>query len=358
MKKFTIAAAALMATSAFAGDHSINLQGRMGWINTNRDQAKTGLPSDSRIQAEVLDLLFTGKLTSNTTYQVGLNLAASSDATVTGDDATSKYIDTIYITRTLADGLTLDIGKRNLLGGGFEVTHGTVDQYAKSNYWTTVDNTGPQFGATLSKVFGGHTVMAQLSNGNLTRTSGGTGSDNVSQSKYGYAAEWLASWSDMVKTNVGYTVVPVWKPTATPNPVTKDTTLLGAGLQLNVAKFVVEADYGIVTAKKELNSSVTDAKTTSIVGSVAWTGMENLTPFAKFMVDTKKDGDVASHYGDKSETVTSFGLGVEYKESAKDAIRYHAVYTSAKHKYESWKNSTDYTASQIFLGAKIDVNVL
>ena len=114
MKKFTfVAAAALMASTAFAADHSLNLQGRMSWINTNRDHAKTGKVSDSRIAAETADLTFNGKLSANTTYQVGLNLASlglgtsSTDANPTKNsgDNTSDFIDTIYVTRTLAEGL-------------------------------------------------------------------------------------------------------------------------------------------------------------------------------------------------------------------------------------------------------------
>ncbi len=339
MKKLTfVAAAALMATSAFAGDHSINLQGRMSFVNRDRDIKKTAKPSDSRIEAERADLTFAGKLTANTKYTVGLNLAAS-DGAATSDN-TNNYIDSIYVTRTLAEGLTLDIGKRGLLGGGFEVTHGAIDQYAKSNYWTTVDTTGNQFGLTLDKEFMGHHVMVQLSNGNKGRQ---VNSEN-SQSRMGWAAEWLGSYANgMVKSNVGYTVVP----STTSN---QSTDLLGAGLQFNVTNFVIEADYGVVTSVKAATGNK-DKKTTSIVGSVAYTGMETLTPFAKVISETKKQNTD----GSKSDEIMAFGLGVEYKEAKTDAIRYHAVYTSEGHKPVG---STKYTNSTIMLGAKIDVNVL
>lgn len=343
MKKLTfVAAAALMATSAFAGDHSINLQGRMSLINSNRDQKKTGIASDSRIQAERADLTFAGKLSANTKYSVGLNLAASNAAA--SSDAATNYIDSIYVTRTLAEGLTLDIGKRALLGGGFEVTHGAIDQYAKSNYWTTVDNAGNQFGLTLSKELMGHSLMVQLSNGNKDRKETHSGTDYYTQSRMGWAAEWMGSYANgMVKSNVGYTVIPS-------TTSQRSTDLLGAGLQFNLTNLVIEADYGVVTSVKAATGNK-DKKTTSIVGSVAYTGMETLTPFAKVMSDTKKQ----AADGSKSDEIMGFGLGVEYKEAKADAIRYHAVYVSEGHKPVG---GTKYTASQIIVGAKIDVNVL
>jgi hypothetical protein len=364
MKKMTfIAAAALMASSAFAGDHAINLQGRMSWINTNRDTTKTHLPNDSRIAAERADLTFAGKLSSNTKYTLGLNLAsmglgtsgADASPTKNSGDNTSGFIDSIYVTKTLAEGLTLDIGKRPLLGGGFEVTHLAIDEYAKSNYWTTVDSTGNQFGLTLSKEMMGHSLMLQLNNGNKDRTVPVTTGTSASQSKMGWAAEWMGDYAHgMLKTNVGYTVIP----SAT---ATQSTNLLGAGLQLNVSKFVVEADYDLITGKKALNNGGTDSKKSSIVGVVSYTGMETVTPFAKFMVDTYKDAAVAAHYGEKTSGVTSFGLGVEFKEAKADAIRYHAVYTSSKYKYETVGGTlqgTDHTDSTILIGAKMDVNIL
>lgn len=341
MKKLTFVAAALMATSAFAGDHSINLQGRMSLINTNRDQKKTGIASDTRIAAERADLTFAGKLTANTKYTVGLNLAASNAASTS--DVATNYIDSVFVTRTLAEGLTLDIGKRALLGGGFEVTHRAIDQYAKSNYWTTVYTAGNQFGLTLSKELMGHSLMVQLSNGNKDRKETHSGTDYYTQSRMGWAAEWLGNWGSMVKSNVGYTVIPS-------TTTERSTNLLGAGLQFNVTNFVIEADYGVVTSVKAATGNK-DKKTTSIVGAVAYTGMETLTPFVKVMSDTKKQ----ANDGSKSDEIMAFGLGVEYKEAKTDAIRYHAVYTSEGHKPVG---GTKYTASQIIVGAKIDVNVL
>lgn len=326
----------------------------MSWINSDRDHAKTGKVSDSRIAAETADLTFNGKLSANTTYQVGLNLASlglgtsNTDASPTQNagDNTSGFIDTIYVTRTLMEGLTLDIGKKGLLGGGFEVTHGTIDQYATSNYWTTVDNTGPQFGLTLDKELMGHHVMVQMSNGNKDRTVGG----ETAQSRMGWAAEWLGTYANgMLKSNVGYTVVP----SATSG---RSTDLLGAGLQLNVNKFVVEADYGVVTSKKAATASA-DKKTSSIVATVSYAGMETLTPFAKVMSEEYKQ----SNAGLKSDKVFGFGLGLQYKENAKDAIRYHAVYTSVGHDkpaIASEQTALKYTNSTIFVGASMDVNVL
>lgn len=163
-------------------------------------------------------------------------------------------------------------------------------------------------------------------------------------------AEWMGSYANgMVKSNVGYTVVP----SSTSN---QSTDLLGAGLQFNVTNFVIEADYGVVTSVKAATGNK-DKKTTSIVGAVAYTGMETLTPFVKVMSEEYKQ----SNAGLKSDKVFGFGLGVEYKEAKADAIRYHAVYTNVGHDKPtigSEQTASKYTDATIMLGAKIDVNVL
>jgi len=343
MKKLTfVAASALMATTAFAGDHSINATGRMSWVNLNRDVKKTSKPSDSRIKAEVADLVFAGKLTGNTTYTLGLNLAQS-NATADKDVAT-KFIDTVYVTRTLAEGLTLDVGQRPLLGGGFEVTHGTADQYVTSNYWNTVDTTGAQFGLTLTKEFMGHSLMAQVSNGNKDRVISVNSNEVESQSRYGYAFEWMGSYANgMVKSNVGYTVVPS-------TTSKQSTNLLGAGLQFNLSKMVVEADYGVVTSVKAATGNK-DKETTSMTAVLAYTGMETLTPFAKVISQEEKQ----AADGSKSDKVMTIAVGFEYKESKADNIRYHAAYASEGH---TPTGGTKYTNSTIMVGAKFDANIL
>jgi hypothetical protein len=310
----------------------------MSYKHVDNDVKNTGTPNTSLITAEWARVYFNGKADANTKYYMSWNVAGG--GWTASKDATSPFIDTVGIVRTLGEGLTLNLGKQFLLFGGTETVHENVDQYITSNFWTQADALGNQFGATLAKEFAGQTLSIQTFNGNLESKAA------EGQSRYGWAASWAGDLAKgMVKPSVGYTV----RPEAASG---KSRNLLGVGAQFNVVpSLVIEADYGLDTQKKAGTNNV-DLKTTTIVGLVSYTGMEKVTPFAKFFKDTYKT-TIAD--GSKEKDVTAWGLGLELKESKEDAMRYHVAYTSAQTKPVTGTKST---VGTIFLGAKMDLAIL
>jgi hypothetical protein len=344
MKKLTIAAAAaVLATQAFAGDHTISTRGRMSWMYEDRDTKTTQVKNSSEIKAEQLYLALAGKLSANTTYNITLNLADSSTAATAGKDNTNNYIDELYITRTLAEGLNLQLGKMAVIAGGVEYVHAEEDMYSRSAFY----NNAPanEMALVLSKEFVGQTLSLQYFNGNNERTTTNSSGTTVSaQSKFGYAAQYAGSFANgLVKPNIGYTVDPT---TRSKGP---DTYLAG-GLQFNLpASFVVEADYGLKTLKKA-GTAGQDNKLNSMSALVVWSGLERFSPSVKFIKDTDKTNN-----GAKVSDTTTYTAALEYKDSKEDAIRYHVAYSSAKVKPVTGSSHTDAT---VLVGAKFDVALL
>jgi hypothetical protein len=314
----------------------------MSWSHKDYDKTQS---NKSLIAAEYAHLDFAGKLNASTTYYMDLNLAGSESAGNAAYDATSSRIDAVGVVRTLAEGLTLNLGKQGFLVGGTEIMTAGQDQYVTSNFFDKADGLTTEFGATVSKEMMGQTFSVQFSNGNATSRS------NNAQTKYGYAAHWGGNlMNGMIKPSVGYTVRPAYDVDSSSTTTDwREASMLGAGAEFNLiptVKFAV--DYGLLTAKK-ISSESGDSKESTIMAMAAYTGHELLTPFVKFSKDTFKPA------GTKSKDITKLGLGVEFREAKNDAIRYHAAYVSETDKPVS---GTKHTYSTILVGAKFEANIL
>jgi hypothetical protein len=79
----------------------------MSWSHKDYDKTQS---NKSLIAAEYAHLDFAGKLNASTTYYMDLNLAGSESAGNAAYDATSSRIDAVGVVRTLAEGLTLNLG--------------------------------------------------------------------------------------------------------------------------------------------------------------------------------------------------------------------------------------------------------
>jgi hypothetical protein len=317
----------------------------MSWLGEDRDTSVTHISNSSEIKAEWARLIFEGKLDEKTTYNVDVNIAANT-ALAPSSDNTSGLIDEIYMTRTLADGLTLDIGKKPILFGGAEASHLLKDQYATSAYYNVASGKDNEFALTLNKKFLGQTLSLEYFNGNKTRTSGAN--NTASQSKFGYAAQWVGSIAgEMIQPNIGYVVIPKLDSG-------KQDIFFDAGLTFNVGSFSLEADYGTITYKKQGTNSG-NTSTESIVGNLSYTGHDLFTPFTKVIADTDKTNADGSK---KSSSVTC-ALGFEFREAKASTIRYHAVYSTTSYK-PVLATATDakHTYTTILVGAKFETSIL
>lgn len=354
MKKLMIATvtAALATANAFAGDNTINVVGRAGWIYKDNDVKKTGTPNSSSFNIDYLRTTFAGALTPTVKYFATADFLANSSSADKVDN-TSSYIDEAFITKSFATGTGVTVGKKTVLIGGREYDYNNTDRYTSSYVYSATPSN--QVGLTLTQEMAGQTLMAQYFNGNKEN---GTGKN--AQSKFGYSVGWYGDlFGGFVKPIVAYTVVPEAKDAftsldtgTTGSRANKgDDQYIGAGLQLLTPhNFLLEGDYNLLT-EKEAATGKKDLKTRSIIGLVRYT-TERFAPFVKVISDERKT--------DSTKTATRFAydVGVEFKEKSEDAIRYHVVYSGATVKDNINTTEVKSSPKSILVGLKFDAAVL
>lgn len=362
MKLLSIVAtiATLVSVNAFAGDHTINAVGRTSWVYKDNDVKKTQVPSSSSFNIDFLRTIFAGAVTPSVKYYVSADLLSANSSTDVSD-GTSAFIDEAFVTKAFGQGTSITIGKKAVLVGGREYDYYTYDRYSSSAFFSATP--ANQVGVTLSHEIAGQTLMAQYFNGNKDngKTNNASPATSINaQSKFGWSVGWNGSIHDgMIKPIIAYTVVPEAAGKASTEGSTSrvakgDDTFLGAGLQFNLPmSFVVEGDYNLLTEK---NASGTVAapknlKTTSIVGLVRYAG-ERFAPFAKFISDTSKLVSV------KTGTRTAYDVGIEFKESKDDMLRYNLVYSGSTVKTGINTTEVKSSPSSILVGVKFDAAIL
>lgn len=352
MKKLTTVAmvATLAAASAFAGDNTINIVGRAGWQYKDNDIKKTGTPSSSSFNIDYLRTTFAGAVTPTVKYFATADFLGDNSTTDSADN-TSSYIDEAFITKTFASGTGVTVGKKTVFIGGRDFDYNDSDRYTSSYFYdATPEN---QVGLTLTQEWEGQTFVAQYFNGN--KNNGGATTANE-QSKFGYSVGWYGElFGGFVKPIVAYTVIPegITGSTATGGTrVSKgDDQFLAAGLQLNTPhNVVIEADYTILTEKAAAASNQ-DFKTRSIVGTVRYTA-ERFSPFVKVFSDERKTEST------KTASRFAYDAGVEFREKADDAIRYHVVYSGSTVKNNINTTEVKSSPKSILVGLKFDAAVL
>ena len=345
----------LLSMNAFAGDQTINIQGRTGWKYADNDVKKTQVLSSSSFSVDFLRTTFAGVVTPSVNYYLQTNLLpASTTADVT--DATSDLIFEAYITKTFSFGTALTVGKRAVLVGGREFDYVQYDNYTTSAFYDATP--ANQVGATLSHEIAGQTVMAQLMNGNKDDGKKDVNEKSVNaQSKLGYALAWYGNISNgMIKPIVAYTVIPQGKGTGDDRKFKGNDAYMSAGLQFNLpAGLTVETDYDLLTLKNATTGADTtvkaDKKIASMVALVKYDAGA-FAPFARFVSDTKESNSV------KTYTRTAYDLGVEFKEAKNDMIRYEIVYSASTVKTDMDTTEVKSSPSSILVGLKFDAAVL
>lgn len=358
MKKLSALAmiAILASASTFAGDHTINAVGRAGWNYKDNDVAKTGTANSSSFNIDYLRTTFAGIVTPSVKYFLTADLLGT-----TGNDAvdgTSTLVDEAFVSKNFSFGTTAIFGKKAVFIGGREYDYLNYDRYTTSYFFQATP--ANQVGLTLSHEIAGQTFMGQYFNGNKDN---GKGTTTNAQSKFGWSVGWYGNiMNGLIKPVVAYTVIPEAGGTnggSTSISGTKrvnkgNDDYLGAGLQFNLpVGLTIETDYDLFTEKDATGTltSKKDLKTTSIVGLVRFNG-ERLAPFAKIISDTRKNDSV------KTNSRVAYDVGVEFKESKDDAIRYHIVYSGASVKDNINTTEVKSSPSSIMAGVKFDAAIL
>ena len=360
MRKLSAVAivATVFAGNVFAGDQSIKVISRGGWKYMNNDVQKTTKPNSSNFNFDYLRTKFSGELTPSVKYVLTTNLLKADQANDT-NEGISKMISEGYVTKTFSFGTQMSFGRKTTIIGGREYDYSSSDLYSTSYFYDATPSPYAM-GITLAHEVAGQTFRAQYINGNKTVSTTGT----ASQSKFGYALEWNGNLMDgMIKPIISYTVIPEIAGASTTAKTTTnsstrankgDDTFLGAGLQFNLPQnMILEADYNMLTEKDATGTTAAkkDLKTESIVVHAKMNG-ETLSPFVKFIADTRKNDST------KTDSRTAYDLGLEYKEAEEDAIRYHVVYSGASVKANINTTEVKSSPSSIMVGMKFTASLL
>ena len=334
--------ATLISVNAFAGDHTINAVARAGLIYKDNDSL--AVSNSSSFNLDYLRTTFAGVVSSSVKYFLTADLLGESGNDVV--DGTSTMVDEAYITKTFSFGTSLIFGKKAVLVGGREYDYLNYDRYTTSAFFNATPIN--EVGVTLSHEIAGQTLMAQYFNGNKDN---GTGTN--SQSKFGYALAWYGSLvNGMIKPIIAYTVVP--KVASASRAFKGNDNYLGAGIMFNTPhNLILELDYNLLAEKNAAGTTTAtqDLKITSIVALVKYAS-ETFAPFIKFISDENKLGTV------KTGSRTAYDLGIEFKESNVDMIRYHIVYSGSSVKADINTSEVKSSPSAILVGLKFDAAIL
>ncbi|MGZ3787061.1 MAG: porin [Bacteriovorax sp.] len=354
--------ATLISANAFAGDHTINAVGRSGWIYNDNDVEKTGASNSSSFNIDYLKMTFAGVISPSVKYFLTTDMLATNTST-DAVDRTSGFIDEAFVTKTFFQGTSFTLGKKAVLIGGREYDYVDYDLYSKSSFKAATPSN--QVGLTVAHEIAQQTFMAQYFNGNKNN---GKGATTNAQSKFGYSIGWYGSIQNgLIKPILAYTVLPKTKGDSLSDSTTsligsssttransgRDAYLAG-GVQVNLPTgLTIEADYDLLTQKDAefVLSSKKDVKVNSIVGLVRYS-TDRFAPFAKFITETRKSDSI------KTAERTAYDIGLEFKESKEDAIRYHAVYSGSKLKTNMNVAEVKSSPASIMVGIKFDAAIL
>lgn len=340
--------ATILAASAMAGEHTINAAGRTGWKYQDNDAA--AVSNSSSFNMDYLRTTLAGAVSPGVAYYLTVDLLG----TTTNDtvDGTSTLIDEAFVTRTFSTATSITLGKKAVLIGGREYDYLNLDRYSLSGFYNATP--ANQVGITVAQEYAGNNFIAQYFNGNKENGQAGTNA----QSKFGYALGWYGNIFDgMIKPIVAYSVVPEAAGTSTTGAarVNKgDDAYIGAGLQYNLPMgLTIEADYLLLT-EKDAAGSVTakqDLKTTSIVGLVRYS-TDRFAPFVKFISDTNKLEST------KTGSRIAYDVGLEFKETKDDMLRYHLVYSGSTVKTGINTTTVKTSPSSVLVGLIFDAAIL
>jgi hypothetical protein len=336
--------------AAIAGEHTINAVGRTGWSYRNNDT--DGVANSSSFNMDYLRTTFAGVVSPTVKYFLTVDLLGTTGNDVV--DGTSTLIDEAFVTKTFSTATSFSLGKKAVLIGGREYDYLNFDRYSLSGFYNATP--ANQVGLTVSQEFAGNIFIAQYFNGN--KENGQTNTN--AQSKFGYSAGWYGNILDgMIKPIAAYTVVPkAARTSATTGAGTRvnkgNDTFMAAGLQFNPRMgLMIEADYDLLIEKDAAGATTAkkDLKTTSMVGLIRY-ATDRFAPFVKFISDTSKLESI------KTGSRLAYDLGLEFKESKDDMLRYHVVYSGASVKTGINTTTVKISHSSVLIGLKFDATIL
>lgn len=336
-KKLLVGLCLFASVGAIAGDHHIELTGRMDYVYTQFNQ---NIEKKSDFEINYAKLHFSGPVNKTVTYSLLLNLTGAAGST--NRDSTLDYLEEISVTKNLADEFNISLGKMAVLSGGRESLYLDVDKYTNSMFADEVYRLGNRSGIILSKEVSGQVFGGQFFS-----------ATNSTQS-YGYAVQYNGTILDgKIKPILSYT-----------HDVTKTNTngedYLAAGLGLNFAPVKMDFDYGNKTIKSSQNTS--SVTLTSLAFKLALHKSDIFIPFVKYIFDDNSKNvfnPATKPYflsGKDAKKVHTISLGADIFEAKASPISYHVVFSGKENRLVT--GGVKYKNYQGLVGVKFDTSIL
>ncbi|MES3036607.1 MAG: hypothetical protein V4736_01755 [Bdellovibrionota bacterium] len=379
-----IAALTVVSASAFGG---VELKYRGDYLSTPRYTTRavgTDEAARSEFRGNYAKLNANGKVGA-AEAKVALNLLGY---TAAGALSAGSFVDYLYISQPIADGMTFHAGKIETFLGGIEGAQDTLgnvylNSLANCGYAGYYANAGVVRATTGGAAFSGGTGaclntatnahgvgftynygMGQLdviaTNDSNNTAAQGAAAANPAQIKHNVGVQWSGSFMDgMIKPAIGYAKGSA--DAAGANSINYDNEHINAGFDMmwNEWGFTLEHLSNANTEKGTGVGAEDKDKVTSTYLAASFK-MDAWKPFAKYEMSKLSDEEAGASAAATSFDRTGMSLGVEWTPRAGEAMSYHVAYLNTMDKYGTTvANSVgDVTFVQYVAGMRFSADLL
>lgn len=337
MKKFLLSiATTAMATSAFAG--SLNLDARVDYNSTTFNSEATA-PDFTRFYFKTGRLDYASKLNDDLSFRVRWSFTKSQVPALR--DSLPAGIELAYLTNKFSDNFSMTFGKMGSEIGGFEGLTSGADLYLLSEAYSKKDGNNANIasvfgtsdmlyltGAKATFAFEGQTISLATYNAEQdVPNSTGPLAQNYGVSGLVYRGAFMEKALQFIASYH----------TSSPNSDDK-YNWYAAGVKWDATPITASVDY-VVTQ----HDTTTDDKITSIIGKLAYTGIEQWVPRLEV---TSSTSDIAG----VENTYMGYGVVAEYVPKKEDTFRYHVAVNQVK---ESPDAGDDIERTEIIVGTRL-----
>lgn len=339
MKKFLLSiATTAMATSAFAG--SLNLDARVDYNSTSFNSEATA-PDFTKFYFKTGRLDFASKLNDETSYRVRWSFTKAQVPQLR--DSLPVGVELAYITQKLNDDFSVTFGKMASEIGGFEGLTSGADLYLTSEAYTKKNGNNGNYagglystsdmlyltGAKATYAFAGQTIsLATYDAETDVPNTTGPLAQNYGVNGIVYrgafmekALQFVASYHESKASD------------------DNKNSWYAAGVKWDSSPITASVDYVVSQAK----TAADDNKISSIVGKLAYTGMEQWIPRLEV---TSSEVEIAS----VKDKYMGYGLVAEYVPKKEDTFRYHVAVNQIT---ETPDTGDDITRTEIVVGTRL-----
>ncbi len=338
MKKFFLSVATTaMASSALAG--SLSLDARVDYNSTTYNSEATA--SDySKFYMKTGRLDYLGKLNDETSFRVRWSF--TKDPNPQKRDSLPQGIEYAYINHKMSENFSLTFGKMASEIGGFEGLTSGADLYLLSEAYTRTDGNsdriGTMFGTTdvlymtgvkAAYSFEGQSFSVAGFNPEADDTDAAA---KLDQNYSMFGAVYRGAFMEKALQ-----VIASFHEAKSSDDNKND--YYAVGVKWDAAPITASLDY-VVTQQK---TAADDNHIASIVGKLAYTGMENWIPRLEI---TSSQSEVAS----VKNTYMGYGIVAEYVPKKEETFRYHIAANQIK---ESPDAGDDLERTEIIVGTRL-----